>query len=652
MTRISLLEMYRKMTLIRLFEERTANLYRSGQVPGFVHLSIGQEAIAVGVCSALRPDDLITSNHRGHGHTMAKGLTPAEMFAELLGRDSGVCRGRGGSMHIADPQRGILGANGIVGAGLSIAVGAATAAQLRDDKAVVVCFFGDGAVAQGMFHEAMNLASVWNLPVLFLCENNHFAEFSHTGDQHRSTLQMRAVGYGVGYGHVDGNDVVAVHEAATAAVARLRAGEGPLILEAETYRWAGHYEGDAQAYRDEAELNEWMARDPLVIARSRLAQQGIAPEEIRSVDVAAETQIDEAEKAAIAAPFPLADTALDYVISPRPPLPEPAPPSGEVTWRTMDAIHDALEYELRTDPNVFIAGIDVGAGGNVFGLTRGLHGQFPGRVRDTPILENAIVGTAVGAAMAGMRPVVEIMYMDFIGVAFDQILNQAAKMRFMTGGAASLPLVIRTQFGAGRSSGSQHSQSLEAILAHIPGLTVVMPSNPADAYGLLRASIRDENPVIFVENRLLYGKKGPKPNADYLVPLGRARVVRQGADVTLVTWSRMVLECMESASVVANEGIDVEVIDLRTIVPWDREAVLASLTKTGRLVIAHEAVKEFGVGAEIAAFAADEGFWLLDAPVVRVGALFSPAPYSPSLESVWLPGHAQVTDALRRVVAI
>jgi 2-oxoisovalerate dehydrogenase E1 component len=283
----------------------------------------------------------------------------------------------------------------------------------------------------------------------------------------------------------------------------------------------------------------------------------------------------------------------------------------------------------------------------VFGLTRGLADKYPGRVRDTPISESAVVGAAVGAAMAGMRPVVEIMYVDFLGVCLDQLMNQAAKLRFMTGGAVSLPLVVRTQFGAGRSSGSQHSQSLEALLAHIPGLTVVMPSTPADTYGLLRSAIRDPNPVIFIENRLLYGRKGPRPDPDSLVPLGRAAIRREGTDVTLVSYSRMVHDCVEAADQVQAEGISVEVIDLRTIAPLDFDTVLRSLAKTNRLVIAHEAVTGFGVGAEIAATAARQGFWTLDAPIIRVGAAPTPAPYAPSLERVWLPDVERIVAAVR-----
>jgi 2-oxoisovalerate dehydrogenase E1 component len=527
----------------------------------------------------------------------------------------------------------------------------ATAAKLRGRGDVVVAFFGDGAVAQGMFHEAVNLAAVWDLPVVFLCENNHYSEFSPAAEQHRATLAARAPGYGIGYEHVDGNDVLAVKTLMTDVVARLRAGGGPVLVEAETYRWHGHYEGDPERYRPAEEVAAAKERDPLLIARRHLAAAGVATALVDAVDEEIDKEIEAAVEWARSLPEPAPETLYDFVCAPRPAVPEPAPAQGEI-FRTMDAVRLALEHELTADPDVFVAGIDVGAGGNVFGLTRGLAQAFPGRVRDTPISESAIIGTAVGAAMAGMKPVVEIMYMDFIGVCLDMLLNQAAKLRFMTGGRAAMPLVVRTQFGAGRSSGSQHSQSLEALLAHIPGLTVVMPANPADTYGLLRAAIQDPNPVVFVENRLQYGFKGPRPPADHLVPLGRAKVVREGTDITLVSWSRMVQDCLAAAELLAAEGVSVEVIDLRTIAPLDRETVLASLAKTNRLVIAHEAVRDFGVGAELSALAVDEGFWHLDAPVTRVAAPSMPAPYSPALERLWLPSRDTIADTLRRIVAV
>jgi 2-oxoisovalerate dehydrogenase E1 component len=640
------------MLLIRGFEERVSALYRDGEVPGFVHLSIGQEAAAVGACWPLRPSDVITSTHRGHGHCLAKGLDPLGMFAELMGKEAGTNRGRGGSMHIADPNIGVFGANGIVAAGLPIAVGAGTAAKLRGQGGVVVGFFGDGAAAQGAFHEALNLAAVWGLPVIFLCENNGYAEFSPVSTQHAVPLEHRATGYGVRYVCVDGNDVVAVSALMQALVDDVRSGQGPAIVEAATYRWHGHYEGDPQRYRTPEELQEWQRRDPLLVHANRLRAAGVDNDAIAELSDSVSQELDGAVTKARQSTDSAPSTLHDFVVRPRPVLPEPArPPADSPPFRTLDAIHSAIEAELERDERVFIAGIDVAAAGNVFGLLRGLHDRFGERVRDTPISETAIIGLGVGAAMAGMRPVVEIMYLDFVGICLDQLLNQAAKMPFMTGGTALMGMTVRTQFGAGRSSGSQHSQSLEALLAHIPGLTVVMPSTPAETYGLLRAAIQDPNPVIFIENRLLYGMKGPRPDSEFIIPIGRAAVVRPGSQVTVVSVSRMVHEALAAAEALAGEGISVEVVDLRTVAPLDTPTILASVRKTSRLLIAHEATIPFGIGAEIAAVVAREAFWDLDAPIERVGAAATPPPYSPGLEKAWLPDRTTIVDAIRRLVA-
>jgi 2-oxoisovalerate dehydrogenase E1 component len=656
-----LLEAYGRMTLIRVFEERVSGLYRDGEVPGFVHLSIGQEASAVGACWPLAVTDVITSNHRGHGHCLAKGLAPEPMMAELLARATGTNKGLGGSMHIADPDLGIFGANGIVAAGVPIAGGAALAAKLRaqaseDEQStgVVVSFFGDGAVAQGAFHEAANLAALWRLPMVFFCENNGYAEFSPIADQHPVPLSARAAGYGLEYIAVDGNDVEAVAAVMTDAVGRIRAGAGPVFVEAATYRWHGHYEGDPEKYRTPDELSEWQQRDPLVITRARLRGRGVSEEKLDRVAEQVRARIEAAVDAARQAPRPGAGVLRSSVFAPRPEVPEPdwVPAADGEIFRTMDAVRLALEGELEANPDAFVAGVDVGKGGNVFALTRGLHARWPGRLLDTPISETAVMGLAVGGAMAGMTPLVELMYLDFLGVCFDQILNQAAKLRFMTGGKARMGLVIRTQFGGGRSSGSQHSQSLEALLAHVPGLTVVMPSTPADTYGLLRAAIRDPNPVVFIENRQQYGMKGPKPPADYLLPLGKAKVVRAGTDLTIVSVSRMVHEALAAAEALAPRGISAEVIDLRTVAPLDKETILASLAKTNRLLIAHEGVTDFGIGAEIAALAAYQGFWTLDAPVRRVAPPPTPSPYAPNLEQRWLPDRQAIEQAAAELAAV
>jgi 2-oxoisovalerate dehydrogenase E1 component len=646
-----LLALYRSMLRIRLFEERAAALYAEGRIPGFLHLSVGQEAVPAGTCFALRPGDVITSTHRGHGHVLAKGLDVRGAFAELFGRETGSCRGRGGSMHIADPSLGIFGANGIVGAGVPIAVGAATAAALRADGGVAVAFFGDGAVSTGAFHEGATLAGAWQVPVVLMCENNQFSEFTATATaEGESRFEHRAKAYGLDFARLDGNDVAGVALAMRDIVAGLRAGGRPVLAEAATFRVRGHYEGDQQRYRDPEFDRRWLERDPIDRARGELLARSVTG--LDAIEAAVRAEIDDAADWALGQAEPPAATLADHLAPPAgPAAAETALPAGAEPIRMSRAVRAALRHELASDPRVFIAGIDVGAGGNVFGLTRGLLEDFPGRVRDTPIAETAIIGMGVGAAMAGLRPVVEIMYSDFMAVCFDQIINQAAKLRYMTGGRVSVPLTIRTQFGAGRSSGAQHSQSLEAMLAHTPGLAVVMPSTPADAYGLLRSAIAYDGPVVVIEHRLLYEKTGPGFAEDHFVPIGKAAVTRTGADVTIVSYSRMAAESLAAAQRLAQDGIDAEVIDLRTIAPLDWDTVLSSFAKTNRMVIAAEAVVDFGVGAEIAARAVDTGFWSIDAPVLRVGAPPTPAPYAPALEQAWVPTSAQVESAVRRLMS-
>ncbi|MEC1523881.1 alpha-ketoacid dehydrogenase subunit beta [Neobacillus niacini] len=314
------------------------------------------------------------------------------------------------------------------------------------------------------------------------------------------------------------------------------------------------------------------------------------------------------------------------------------------------AINSALKEEMQKDPTVFIAGEDVANAGGSFGITRGLLDEFgPERVIDTPISESAIVGMAVGASSTGLRPVIEIMFMDFIAVCFDPIINQAAKMRYMSGGQMTLPLVIRTQSGAGVNAGPQHSQSLEALLFHIPGIKVVMPSNPYDAKGLLKASIRDNNPVVFIENKALYGMKGEVPEEDYTIPLGEAKIVKEGKDVTIVALGQMVNKAMAAAQTLENNGISPEIIDPRTISPLDTETIKQSVKKTGRLIIVHEAVKIGGVGAEIAAMVQEEVFDYLDAPIQRVAAPFTPVPYSKPLENYYLPNENDIIQAVNKI---
>lgn len=637
-----------EMLRIRNFELQAAELYRDGKIPGFVHLSVGQEASAVGVCRALTPSDVITSTHRGHGHVIAKGADLHEMFAELMGRTTGSCHGRGGSMHIADPSIGILGANGIVAGGLPMAVGAALAAAQRRSADVVVAFFGDGAVAQGAFHEAVNLAVALRLAVMFVCENNQYSEFTHTASLPGPSVAERAAGLGARYRHADGRDVEAVLDVASAEVDRLRHAAGPVILEISTLRGRGHYEGDPQRYR--AEISEDLsAYDPIELLTARLRLDGVTEGQLEELRASTLAEVVAARDAAAADPVPSPAELLDNVFGPSVGA---LPPLGEAitaTTRYSQALRAALDDELAADPSVMIAGIDVAAGGGVFGITKGLHERHPGRLLDTPISESALIGSAVGAAACGLRPVVELMYFDFVGVAFDQLLNQAAKLRYMTGGKVELPMTVRTQFGAGRSSGSQHSQSLEALVAHIPGLMVAMPSDVNDAYLLLRAAIRTPSPVVFIENRLLY-ERSTRFDVEPL-PLGKARYIRRGEHVTVVSISRLVHDCAEAIDMVRDDDITCDLIDLRTVVPLDIDTVLESVRTTSRLLVVHEAARDFGIGAEVVAQVVDGAFFDLDAAPVRLGGPSSPVPYAPDMEAAWLPQVADIATAIRQLVA-
>ena len=329
-------------------------------------------------------------------------------------------------------------------------------------------------------------------------------------------------------------------------------------------------------------------------------------------------------------------------------MPEQA--TRELTYA--QALREALAEEMDRDPNILLLGEDIGVYGGVFKVTEGLLARFgPDRVRETPISESGFVGAAIGLAMTGKHPVAELMFMDFAWVAADQIFNQAAKMRYMSGGRVKVPMVVRTQQGGGRGNGAQHSQSLEAIFTHIPGLKVALPATPYDAKGMLKSALRDENPVIFIEHKLLYNTRGPVPEGEYTVPLGVAHVVRPGANVTLVSFSRTLLHSLEAAEEAAQEGISAEVIDLRCTAPLDIETILTSVRKTGRLIIAHEAHRRLGLGAEISALVQEQAFDYLDAPVARVGAMDVPIPSSKPLEDAVLPGKAQILEALRAILS-
>ncbi|MCB9577298.1 MAG: SCP2 sterol-binding domain-containing protein [Polyangiaceae bacterium] len=643
-------EMLRRMTLIREFEERLAGVWKDGALPtAAIHLSSGQEAVAVGVCFALRQSDVIATTHRGHGHMLAKGAPADRMMAEIFGKATGLCGGKGGSMHVTDASVGAIGANGIVGSSPILATGAALAFAQNGQKRVAVAFMGDGATNQGMFHEALNLASVWKLPVLFVVENNGYGEFTpQAGSTNVEELASRAISYGMPGRRVDGNDADAVHAAAVELVERARSGQGPALLECVTQRYHGHMEGDAQSYRTEAELSEMRNGDPCRLLQERLAGEGVLDE-----GAAAETEawargvIDAALGAAKGAPDPEPSARFSDVYSPETETFREAVGGEQHTITASEAINRALAEEMERDERVLLLGEDVSLGG-YFAVTNGLLDRFgKRRVRDTPISENAIVGGAVGAAMNGLRPVAEILFSDFLTVCADPLVNQAAKLRYMSGGQYSVPMVVRTPGGAGLGMAAQHSQSLEASFMNFPGLIVAAPGTPRDCRAVLKSAIRSQNPVLLFEHKLLYLAEGRVPVGEDLAPIGTARVVRPGRDVTLVALSYMVQIALEAAEELSRQGIDVEVIDPRYIAPLDTDTILASVEKTRHLVTLEESPLRGGFGAEIVARIAGATHGVLSRAPLRIGADDVPIAYAKPLETLSVPDASRVVRAIR-----
>lgn len=644
--------LYRTMQLIRITEEHLARCHARGLIHGACHTYVGQEAVATGVCSHLRADDAVFSTHRGHGHALAKGLPVGELIAELFGRETGCSRGRGGSMHLFAPEVGLMGTSGIVGPCILQAAGAGYSFKLLKSDRVAVAFFGDGAVNNGAFHEGLNLASIWKLPVLFVCENNQFAtEVPFAYAAANPDVAGRGAAYNVPGVQVDGNDIKAVNDAAGEAVRRARAGEGPTLLECRTYRTRPHAEGMGDySYRTREEVAEWRDRCPIRRFRAVLVESAQATEaELDAIDAEIKDDVTRASEAAENAPWPQASVAMDHVYSEGSTRlsPEPGPGSGrELSW--VSATLEALDHEMADNPRIFVFGEGIGKRGGNFATTAGLFARYGAeRLCDTPIAERGFVGMGGGAAMTGTRPVIDFMFIDFINDAFGEIINQIAKMQYMSSGRLQMPILLRGCIGIGHSAATHHSGSYHSIFSHIPGLRVVIPSTPYDAKGLFTHALRCNDPVLFLEPRELLSLKGPVPKGDYEIEFGKARILRDGTQVTIVGIGVMAQRALAAAARLAGEGISAEVIDPRTVSPLDAASILASIRKTGRLLVVDEAFAPCSVASEIAAVVADAGFNDLDAPVRRLNGAFAPTPYSPTLEAAVAVSTDAIAEAVR-----
>ena len=595
------------------------------------------------------------------------------MIAELFGRTHGYCRGVGGGMHIADFELGHLGANAIVGGHVPIATGAAMSVRYRQDKNLVLCLAGDGSFSNGVVLESLNIAAMaqfknglmgrkFGLPIIFGIVNNQYAMSGQSVGEITGIdfMARRAAGFDTDLMHaevVDGMDVLAVADSVKRAAGIIKKGDGPVLLEFMTYRYKGHSLSDPLTYRDREELAQWRVRDAISTYEKKLKEAKFPEGKITEKDIKAlNKKVSERNAAmatyAAAADYPEGESMLTHLFSSktedRVPKeysnPKPASPlpkygrddRGQINARI--AIREAIIEEMTRDRRVITFGEDIADYGGAFGVTNELLKTFGReRVFNISISEAGMVGAAVGIAMTGLRPIVEIMYNDFIMQALGQIGNQAAKWSYMSGGQISIPMVLRTTIGGGKGYAGQHSQSLEALVTHIPGLIVVAPASAYDFKGLLKSAIREENPVIFFEQQLIYNSLGVVPKEEYLVPIGKAKILKEGKDITIVCWSYMVEQSLKAAEILQAEGISAEIIDIRTLIPLDIDTITASVKKTGKAVVTSQEVTQSGFASEIITQIQESCFDWLDAPIQRLGAPNGIPPSAENLEKLFLP---------------
>jgi 2-oxoisovalerate dehydrogenase E1 component len=643
--RAHVLALLRHMIRIRRFEDKCAELYTQQKIRGFLHLYDGEEAIAAGVIPVLSDTDRIVATYREHGHALARGVPMTKVLAEMYGKAEGCSGGRGGSMHLFDAGSEFFGGNAIVGGGLPLAGGLALGDKMRGNDRVTVCFFGEGAVAEGEFHEALNLAELWDLPVLFVCENNGYAMGTALARSESQTdIRAKATTYGLQADVVDGMNVVEVEAAARKALAHIRQTGRPAFLECKTYRFRAHSMFDAQLYRDKAEIETRRTQGPIVRFQGWLLENGLIHDsDITEIETSVAAEIAEAVAFAEAGTWEPVGTLETHVLGPQPAPPTPVAPSGrtaEVTYR--EAVKQAIRDAMIRDDRVFLMGEDVGAYGGCYAVSKGLMDEFgEARIRDTPLSESGFTGAGIGAAAVGMRPIVELMTVNFSLLALDQIMNTAATIRHMSGGQFGVPLVIRMATGAGKQLAAQHSHSLEGWFAHIPGLKVLAPATVEDARGMLWTALQDPDPVLIFENVMLYNRAGPLDEAAGPVDITKAVVRREGKDISLITYGGSLYKTLEAAEALAAIGIDAEVIDLRSLRPLDDATIMASVGKTRHAVIVDEGWRSGSLAAEIMARITEQAFWSLDGPMGRVCAKEVPIPYPKHLEDASVP---QVPD--------
>ncbi len=652
------LELYRRMLTVSLVEERLKVFAKQGKCT-FQASTRGHEKLQIGMTMLLRPGhDWFFPYYRSKALAIGLGVPLKDIFLAMLSRSGDPSsNGRNMPEHFSDAALHLVAQTAVTGSQYLPAVGLARSLQLDGSDQVVHVSSGEGATSEGEFFEALNWASRESLPVVFTVQNNGFAISTRQKVQTGSTVRQIARGFGVRTFHIDGTWYEDMYRDLPPAIQAVRDGAGPILIEADVVRLDPHSSSDDhRKYRGEAELAAVQERDPIQRTELYLLRHGVLTRE--EIDRQRETVRAEVDKAALeadAAPPPTGDDLMAHIYSPvpAPSAAIPQPISAEPV-AMIDAINHALREEMAANPRVVMFGEDIAdPKGGVFGVTRGLAGGFPGRVENAPLAEASIIGVASGMAMRGFLPVVEIQFADYIWPAMMQLRNEVSTVRWRSQGQWANPMVVRVAAGGYIKGGPWHSACIEATFAHIPGWRVVFPSSADDAKGLLKTAMRCGDPVLFLEHKGLYRKMQAKtlePDAHYAIPFGQGRIRREGSDLTIVTWGSTVYQALELARQMESEGVSLEVVDLRTIAPFDEEMVYRSVRKTSRVVVAHEDSLTGGFGGEIVARIAENVLDSLDAPVVRVAAKDTFVPSAANLELMALPSVQDLRNAVEKVL--
>jgi 2-oxoisovalerate dehydrogenase E1 component len=654
----TLKEWFYYVLLGRQIDYRFQVLNRQGRAP-FIISCAGHECAQIGISWPLKPKyDWVSPYYRDVVLCMRMGVTPLDLMLSVLAKPADPASGgKQTPGHFSDTRLNIISGGSPVATQMVHGAGVAYALKMEGSDKVVITNYGEGAGSEGDTHEAFNFASVYKLPEIFVCENNGFAISTPFSKEYAiEHVAQRAAGYGFPGVTVDGRDPVTCYFVAKDAIARARAGQGPTLIECLVDRLGAHSsEDDQRRYRSQEEIDELAKNDCLERFKKQLLDEGIlTTKEVEAYEERVRDEVTEATRQGMESPDATGEEALTNVYG----LDVPKaiePPEGIETeeMNMVAALRSCLTEEMERDERVMVLGEDVGQKGGVFLVTDGLRKRFgESRVIDTPLAESSIAGVSLGLALAGKRPVAEMQFADFAHMAFNQVTNEIAKFRYRSDGDWSVPIVIRAPFGGHAHGALYHSQSIEARFA-TPGLKIVIPSTPYEAKGLLLASIRDPDPVLFFEHKRLYRMfKEAVPKGEYLIPLQVARTVREGSDISVFCYGLMVHYALEAAKALEGEGVNVEIIDLRTVYPLDNEAIIASARKTGKCLVLYEDNFSVAVGSEVAALIADGAWRWLDAPVKRLGGLDVPAmPYAPAMEEAFMPNPTKIAAALRELAA-